>query len=596
MDLQQQFPKDDEIARLRTSLHEEEAEQRKLQTIADARNLLASRRYDESLASLLQLQEQYQNDDEIARLIASVRCEKAEQHKLLSLAVARNLLGERRYDECMVLLTNLQRSFPEEDEIGKVLETARRDQAAGQKQARLAEARAHLASGHFEDALALLEPLRSAEPKDASVQKLLALVQVEQEKQIKAERLQREWQVLKALIGEKKYPEVITRAEKLLLDFAGDTDLARLVEFARAQQTQIEREVLLQETCEKIKVLCAGNRFRDAIEAAQVGLKTFPGNKELLSLQEKAETQDKKLQTRKAIEQRIRDIKVKINREKFSEAIELAQQTLVTLGPNTAVTQLLSSAQVEFETREKKRKQEKEIESIRRLVERGDFEQAALTLDEALATQTLETYDPRVLRVLDEIGLAKSKASAPTPGHEPPEPGLSKEYAWSGPPPIEPADVSDPSTQTQITAPQASATPLPVSDNSPVLPPSVVEVPPAAGGEPVVPIAPERSGSDPVPAPPATEPPALEPKRGGPSQDFVVAPPKNSTAKRVWPHSSQSATGSGDIAMEAARDRGGLRGSAGMGGLVSDSGKEAKQEWSDHHVKTNFAQGRSKSD
>ena len=186
---------------------------------------------------------------------------------------------------------------------------------------------------------------------------------------------------------------------------------------------------------------------------------TFPGDKELLLLQGKAEIQDKKLQTRKAIEQRIRDIKVKINREKFSEAIELAKQTLVTLGPNTAVTQLLSSAQVEFETGEKKRKQEREIESIRLLVERGDFEQAALTLDEALATQALETYDPRVLRVLDEIGLARSKTSAPTPSDEPHDPGLSKEYAWSGPPPIDPADVSDSPTQAQIAAPRSIRNP-----------------------------------------------------------------------------------------------------------------------------------------
>ena len=358
------------------------------------------------------------------------------------------------------------------------------------------------------------------------MQKLLALVRGEQEKQIKAERLQREWKVLKALIDEKKYPEVITRAEKLPLDFAGDTDLERLVGFARAQQTQIEREVLLQETCEKIKVLCKGNRFRDAIEAAQEGLKTFPANKELLLLQGKAEIQDKKLQTRKAIEQRIRDIKVKINREKFSEAIELAKQTLVTLGPNTAVTQLLSSAQVEFETREKKRKQEREIESIRLLVERGDFEQAALTLDEALATQALETYDPRVLRVLDEIGLARSKTSSPTTGDEPQDPGLSKEYAWSGPPPIDPADVSDSHTETEIAAPQASAAPPQMSDNSAVLPPPVVEVPPAPESERAVPVAPKPFVSDPVPASPPIGPPALEPKPAGPSRDFVDTQPR----------------------------------------------------------------------
>jgi serine/threonine protein kinase/ketosteroid isomerase-like protein len=532
-DLQEQFPEDDEIAKLLNTLHEEEAEQRKLETIAEARNLLASRRYDESVTLLSKLREQYSEDDEIARLLASVRSEQAEQRKLHDLAIARNLLGERRYDECIVLLSKLQESFPDDDEIGKALETARRDQSDRQKQATLAAARAHLASGNFADALALLEPLRRAGPKDASVQKLLALVQAQQEKQIKAERLQQEWKVLKTLIDEKKYSEVVTRAEKLPIDFADDTDLERLVGFARAQQTHIEQEVLLRETCEKVKALCKGNGFREAIEAAQAGLKAFPGNKELLLLQESAEIQDKKLQTRKAIEQRIRDIKVKINRERFSEAIELAKQTLVTLGPNTAVGQLLSSAQVEFKTREKKRKQDKEFESIRLLVERGDFERATLTLNEALATQTLETYDPRVLRVLDEIELAKSETSAPPPGGAGPhDPRLSKEYAWSGPPPIDPADVSETHTQTQTAAPQASAAPPLAPHDSAIMPPPVVEVPSASEAESVVPISADVPVLSSVRPPPPTEPPAFEAKRGVLPQDFVAVPPRAPESRR----------------------------------------------------------------
>ena len=80
--------------------------------------------------------------------------------------------------------------------------------------------------------------------------------------------------------------------------------------------------------------------------------------------------------------------------EKFSEAIELAQQTLVTLGPSTAVTQLLSSAKVEFKAREKKRNQEKELETIRSLVENGKLDQATQTLQRALQTEALDSFDP----------------------------------------------------------------------------------------------------------------------------------------------------------------------------------------------------------
>lgn len=491
-ELRKQFPQDGEIANLFSELRDEESEQRKLHALAEARNLLAARHYDESIALLAKLQQEHPEDDEVARLVATVRSDQAEQHKLQVLTAARNLLAQRSYDECITLVTDLRKSFPEEDEIKRLLETASRKQTEQQRQAKLAEARAFLAAGRLADAQALLESLQSADPPDPSVQKLLALVQGEQEKQGKTERLMREWKVLKELVDEKKYPEVIARAEKLLIDFPKDADLARLIEFSRTQQTQVDHELLLSKACEKIKALSAANRFQDAIQAAQEALKVFPGNQDLSVLQEQAELQDRKFQTRKAIEQRIRDIKVKINRERFSEAIELARQTLVTLGPDPGVTQLLSSAEVEFEARENKRKQEKELSSIRLLVESGKLDEAAEALQHAVETQVLESFDPRVGRVSDEIDTARDRSSAPPaqgPEAKPPGPGLSKEYAWQvwTPSPV-PPDVADPYTQTQSATAQASAYPPVVSGppaDSP--PPTVVEVPRPPEVEPGMP-------------------------------------------------------------------------------------------------------------
>jgi eukaryotic-like serine/threonine-protein kinase len=500
-DLRKQFPQDEQIANLISALRDEESEQRKLHDLAEARHLLATRHYDESIALLAKLQQEYPEDDDVARLVATVRSEQAEQRKLQVVAAARNLLAQRRYDECINLVTDLHKSYPEEGEIRKLLETASREQSEQQRQAKLAEARAFLAAGRLADAQALLESLQNADPPTPSVQKLLALVKGEQEKQGKAERLMREWKVLKELVDEKKYPEVIARAEKLLIDFPGDADLARLIEFSRTQQTQVDHEQLLNKAYEKIKALSAANRFQDARQGAQEALKVFPGNKDLSLLQEQAELQERKFQTRKAIEQRIRDIKVKINRENFSEAIELAKQTLVTLGPDSGVTQLLSSALVEFESRENKRKQEQELASIRLLVESGKLDEAAQVLQHAVETQILESFDSRVGRVSDEIDAARNRSSAPSaPGPEPkaPGPGFSKEYAWQvwTPSPVAP-DLAEPNSQTQIAPAQASAHP-PVVSGPPAAspPPTVVEVPAPPVVKPVTP------GAAPPPADP----------------------------------------------------------------------------------------------
>lgn len=520
-DLRKQFPQDEEIANLISALRDEESEQRKLHDLAEARNLLAARHYDESIALLAKLQQEYPEDDEVARLVATVRSDQAEQHKLQVLTAARNLLAQRRYDECINLVTDLRKSFPDEDEIKKLLESASREQTTQQMQAKLAEARAFLAAGRLADAQALLESLQSAAPPNPSVHKLLALVQGEQEKQGKAERLMREWKVLKELVDEKKYPEVIERAEKLLIDFPNDADLARLVEFSRTQQTQIEHELLLSKACEKIRALSAANRFQDAMQAAQEALKVFPGNQDLSLLQEQAELQDRKFQTRKAIEQRIRDIKVKINREKFSEAIELAKQTLVTLGPDSGVTQLLGSALVEFEARENKREQEKELASIRLLVESGKLDEAAQVLQHAVETQILESFDSRVGRVSDEIDAARNRSSAPpAPGPEPkpPGPGFSKEYAWQvwTPSPV-PPDAAEPNTQTQIAPAQASAHPHVVSGPPAASPPpTVFKVPVPPKAEPVMP------GAAPPPADPSARTVINKPVK---ASSIPLAPP-----------------------------------------------------------------------
>jgi hypothetical protein len=540
--LNEEFPADEEIAHLLVSLRDDEAEQRKLQGMAEARGLLASRRYDESLGLLTKLQKQFPGDGEISRLIETLRADQAEQRKLRQLAEARNLLADKRYEEAIPLLTSLQQSFPREDEIAKLLDRASKDRAERQKREKLAEARSHLAAGRPGDAYTILEGLRRIDPSDVAVQKLLDLVRVEQERQSKLEHLQREWDILKNLVNEKKYPDVIVRAEKLLADFPGDSDLLRLVEFARARQTQLERESLLRTTCDTIRKLCADDKFQEAARAAKEALKTFPDNKDLRLLLDQAEVQEKKLQTRKAIEQRIRDIRVKINREKFSEAVQMAKETLVTLGPDTGVTQLLNSAQVEIAARDKKRRQEKELESIRLLIKRGELDGATQALTEALQAQTLADFDPRVRHVSDEIEAARNQPSSATPPDSGPPPGLSKEYAWEGPPPPDNLDVVDGAARTQRVEPQVSPS-SPVMSSAPAAPAPPAEIPPSLTQPPAIvpeppaevkPPAPEWTIPAPLPAKAAPPPPepAPPPAKAAPPPPEPAPPP----AKAAPPH------------------------------------------------------------
>jgi hypothetical protein len=521
--LQKEFPQEPDIRNLLEAARNEQAEQRKREGVAQARNLLAARRYDEATELLGKLQHEFSGEKSITKLLESVKKEQSDQRKRDGLAESRKLLAARRYDECIALLSKLQADFPSEAEIGKALASAREDFAENTKQQKLAEARSLLASQSFAEALKLLDALAMAHPKDSAVVKFRTLVQREQENTTRAKRIQKELDGLKILMAEKRYPEVASRAKELLAEFPTDPNVIRLAEFAKSQQAAIEKENLFRKTLQEAKAFFDAGNFEEVVRVTQAGLKTFPANQELLSLYQQSEVQIRKQEVRQQIERRIREIKVKINREKFSEAIDLAQETLVTLGPDTDLNQLLSSARVEIEARERKRIQERTLETIRTLMDSGDLDAASQKIREVLDSKILEPFDPRVQRLSEQI-LDAQTAPTTTP-NLPGPPALSKEYAFLQATPIpEAPPTSENKPPAEALSPQLSAT-----QSISWTPPA----PPAAFGTPIEQIVPAESNSV---AP--VEPVAVEPVVSAPRPEPVSIPdvrPSAPVPRRVPP-------------------------------------------------------------
>jgi eukaryotic-like serine/threonine-protein kinase len=435
-DLLNRFPKDAEIVGLLEVVRKDQADQRRLQSLKEAGGLLGARKYEECVALLAILKGLHPNDSDIDKLMQTALGEQAEQTKLKSLTEARSMLASRKYEESISLLAKIQSDYPEDNDIAKLLETAREGRAEEQKQQQLAEARKHLAAKRFEDAIGLIDTVCNAHPNDSGVFKLRSLVLQEKEKQAGIEHLQDELKSLKTLVSEKKYKEVLAQSERLEKEFPGNTDLERLIEFSRTQRAEIERDIQQHTILQNVQELVDSSQFEEAYQAALAGLKTFPGDKDLQFLKEQADNRQRKLETRQHIEKKIHEIKVKINRGKISEAIDLANRTLVNLGPDTDVSQLLNSARVEYEARERQKDQEEKLEAIRALIGAGKLVEATKTLDRAVEEKTLEVFDPRVRRVCEELEMAKSAAFAPDASRmTTPHVGLSKEYAWMQDPP-----------------------------------------------------------------------------------------------------------------------------------------------------------------
>jgi hypothetical protein len=436
-ELQKDFAGEEEIERLLETAREEQAEQNKQERLSQGRNLLALQQYEECATALAQLQAEFPGDEEIRRLLEAARAEEAEQQKERKLADARRLLAAQQYEECIALLVALEQQFVDDDEITRLLAAARENQTEHGKKDKVAAARRLLAAQRFADALAVLDAVLATDPKDSAVLKLRTLVQREQEKQASSEILRREWEVLKKLVGERAYPDVVTRAENLLHQFPGDAALMRVVEFARKQQAQIESGLRFRATLDEIQAHLNANRFPEAAAAAQSALEAFPGNPQFTALLEQAQAREKKDVVRKLIERRVRDIKVKINRGELSEAKEMAREALTTLGPDTDVNQLLASAEVEYEAREKKRRQQEQLETIRTLIQNGKIDKAATTLDEMARSGDFHALDPRLYQVADAVEAARKAAAASAFTNVAAEPAApAREYAFLDGPPV----------------------------------------------------------------------------------------------------------------------------------------------------------------
>ncbi len=487
LSLQQEFPGEPDVSRLLETVREEQAEQAKREKLVEARALLASREYQKCIAVLEKLREDFPGDNEIRTLLDLASGDLAEQKKREQTAEARRLLSAGHYRESLELLGRLQQEWPNEGEIRRLIGVAREGQAEADKREKLAAARDLLAAQRFSDALAVLDPLIAADASDSAVLKLRSLVLREQQERARSEVLQRELQKLKELASRKAYADLIQCGEDLLHQYPGQADVLRLIEFARGQQAQIESEIRLGQAKREIEGFLQAGQYSEAIAAGRAALDRFAGDPDISALLERAQESQREAMVHEQLERSVRDIKFKINRGQLTEAKELAQEALDKLGPDTDVRQLLWSAELEYNAREKKRRQQQQLESVRALIRTGKLAEASAALAEITKTGDFDPLDPRLDELRGEITGAREASANPT---MPVGPAKADAVAAAGPdreyvvadgstlPVARPSEtVSPQKPQPAVATPQPSAPP--VRANQPANAARVNEVTPA---------------------------------------------------------------------------------------------------------------------
>jgi anti-sigma28 factor (negative regulator of flagellin synthesis) len=348
----------------------------------------------------------------LQKQIQDLMVRREEQKRIVDfLHRARKFWAEQRYGDCVELLTGAQKEFPREPEIAKLLETAKVDLAEQQKQHALAEARSLLAAQRFEDALGKTQSLLKQHPDDSAVQKLHEHVIHEKEETARKLKLNTEITALRSRVNTGKFSEAIARGEKLLKEFPQDTDVADLVSFARGELEQLERRRKKEEFLQGIEKKIEAEQFKNAVATAEKAVARFPEDREIALALEQARGKLKEKEDHELLQRRVTEIRAKINKGQHTDAVDLARQTLATLGHNDQAADLLRMAEIELtQKREREREQEQQILLAQTVVEEGRYADATQIIRGALETRLLSRRDPRVLDLLKRI---REKKAAP---------------------------------------------------------------------------------------------------------------------------------------------------------------------------------------
>ncbi|MGB7284343.1 MAG: protein kinase [Candidatus Acidiferrum sp.] len=505
-----------------------------------------------ALGQALELDDANLQAQELKKQIDEERLRREKRKKLSEiLHRARTLWTELKYDECLAVLAEATQEFPNEPELKKLQESARTDQAEQQKQRQMAEVRRLLGQQNFAEARKILDVLVKEYPQDTAVKNLQNLAQQEEQEQNRQKRLEAEITVLRALLGEGKYRQVVTKGEPLLQEYPQEYELKELVNYARGEVAQQEQKRKEEEREKQIQGFLMCERYGEALQTARKAIEEFPKQDAFRKLATEAEAlkkeQDDRERARNEMQRRVREINSKISMDKITDAIDLAQQTMETLGPDPNVTQLLQGAE---EKKKKKEVQEQKVAALQTLVSKGDHVAATRLFDEVMATQMLQPSDPRMLELRGKIAnlasgqqpAATQLFNAKTQVAKPAVPAKKTKPA-AGDPAAPAADLTQVSESAQnIPAAGLSATRVagpgktPPVTRKPAAPPR----PPAADGKDTAGRKTEIAGATVIAGPPVRQSSTAAGVPVSPSQSRSVA----AAAQPLSPDEAKPATGS----------------------------------------------------
>lgn len=373
---------------------------------------------------------------------------------------ARMLWSNLQYEDCVNLLASLDKQFPNDAELLRFLDMAQRDQTEQRRQLLLVEIRNLLAAARFDDSLKLLEAFFERFPSDPTGNNLQAQALHGRDLQQCERRLNEGKVQLQTLFKQKDYDTTILQGKSLQREFPWDTELSELVIAAATEQTRLQQTRRLELLTGQIRELIKDVRTDEAIQTTEIALAEFPDELEVVTLAKQAQQQKAEKWKQQLIEQRVREAEKMLSRRHLTDALDLARQSIVTLGNDSRLLAVLKQAEEEIGVREQRgQKQTETVRNVHVLLSDGKLTDAALALKDAIESRLFEAEDPRIKVLFEEIA-ERRRPRADSDAASPPQVGAEQS---------EQTDVYSPADEMRVQAPAdyASAPQAPVeSDGS----------------------------------------------------------------------------------------------------------------------------------
>jgi predicted Ser/Thr protein kinase len=401
------------------------AEQRVEEAIRKAQGLLLIPAHDEAIAALAAADPESPKIGEWIERVHRDRAAHERKQKLQrEVAAATGLLRERQIPAALKRLEVLQNEFPEDQEVGRLLAYAQKEQVALARAKDIASTTAEVSARsqaqEFDRALAVLEQALDRYPGDVELARLLATLMKSKNAWQRRKAIERALAKCESLRAAQLFGEAVDTVKAAIEEHPSEPRLSGFRERLEKEWSRHRRDQAVREIVAKAEEILAQRRPEAAVEMLRDALAAYPADPVLDGIFRRAREQALTVEKARAAERdaaiarRVQDARARAGAGDLDGAFALLDEGLRKWPGATALEELRTSIAAECERRALRERAERELEEIKLSARQLSHASGAIELL-SLAKSIASEYagDPKIQSIAAEpVGILSDIARA----------------------------------------------------------------------------------------------------------------------------------------------------------------------------------------